>query len=79
MEDIKNISRGHQFEGDAIAQLERIIKCKTARCEFFHFTDDVRHSSSPDVIELLGVLLEVKIKGEGSLFPLESSDKIPQY
>ena len=35
IEDIKNISRGHQFKGDAIAQLECIIKCKKQDVNFF--------------------------------------------
>ena len=34
---IKNISRGHQFEDDAMAQFESISKCKITRCGFFHF------------------------------------------
>ena len=37
MKHIKNISRGHQFEDDAIAQFENISKCRTERCGFFHF------------------------------------------
>ena len=34
---IKNISRGHQFEDDAMAQFESISKCKITRCRFYHF------------------------------------------
>ena len=42
MKHIKNISRGHQFEDDAIAPFESISKCRTERCGFFHFENNIR-------------------------------------
>ena len=35
MKHIKNISRGHQFEDDAIAQFESISKCRKKDVDFF--------------------------------------------
>ena len=43
MKHIKNISRGHQFEDDAIAQFEIISKFRTERCGFFYFENDMRY------------------------------------
>ena len=77
MKDIKNISRGHQFEDDVIAQFESISKWRTERCGFFHFENDIRYVSSPD--SLLGIFLEVKTRAEGSLSPLQSLNTVPQY
>ena len=79
MKHIKNISRVHQFEDDAIAQFQSISKCKTERCGFFHFENDMRYGSSPDALGPLWILLEVKTKAEGSLSPLQSLDTVPQY
>ena len=79
MKHIKNISRVHQFEDDAIAQFESISKCRTERCGFFHFENDMRYGSSPDALGPLGILLEVKTRAEGSLSPLQSLDSVPQY
>ena len=39
----------------------------------------MRYGSSLDAPGPLAILLEVKIMAEGSLFPLESLDKAPQY
>ena len=55
MKHIKKVSRGYQFEDDAITQFESITKCKTARCGFFHFENDMRYSSSPDARRPLGI------------------------
>ena len=41
MKHIKNISRGYQFEDDAIAQFESIIRLNTARYVLFHFGNGV--------------------------------------
>ena len=79
MKHIKNISRGHQFEDDAIAQFEIISKFRTERCGFFDFENDMRYGSSPDALGPLGILLEVKTRAEGSLSPFQSLDKVPQY
>ena len=76
---IKNISRGHQFEDDAIAQFEIISKFRTERCGFFDFENDMRYGSSPDALGPLGILLEVKTRAEGSSSPLQSLDTVPQY
>ena len=37
MKCIKNISMGHQFEDNAIAQFKSKPRCNTARCIFFTF------------------------------------------
>ena len=55
MKHIKKVSRGYQFEDDAITKFESITKCKTARCGFFHFENDMRYSSSPDALRPLGI------------------------
>ena len=44
--NIKNVSSGHQFEDDAIAQFESISKCRTERCGFFHFENDMRYGDT---------------------------------
>ena len=72
MKHIKNVSRGHQFKDDAIAQFESISKCRTERRVFFHFEHDMRYGSSPDALGPLG-------RAEGSLSPLQSLDTVPQY
>ena len=76
---LKNISRGHQFEDDAITQFEIISKFRTERCGFFDFENDMRYGSSPDALGPLGILLAVKTRAEGSLSPFQSLDKVPQY
>ena len=77
MKHIKNISRGHQFEDDAIAQFECITKCKTAtRCGYFEFANNMRYGSSPDALGSLGILFEAKTRAEGSLSPLEYLEKV---
>ena len=53
MKHIKNISRGHLTEDDVAIQFECITKCKTARCESFHFAYDMRYGSSTDALGLL--------------------------
>ena len=76
---IKNISRGHQFEYDAIAQFEIISRCRTKRCGFFHFENDIGYGSSPDALGPLVILLELKTRAEGCLSPLQSLDVVRQY
>ena len=56
------MSRGHQFEDDALVQFGSITKCKTARCGFFHFENDMRYGSIPDALGTLGILLDMKTK-----------------
>ena len=72
MKHIKNVSRGHQFKDDAIAQFESISKCRTERRGFFHFENDMRYDSSPDALGPLG-------RAGESLSPLQSLDTVPQY
>ena len=72
MKHIKNVSRGHHFKDDAIAQFESISKCRTERRRFFHFENDMRYDSSPDALGPLG-------RAGGSLSPLQSLDTVPQY
>ena len=72
MKHIKNVSRGHHFKDDAIAQFESISKCRTERRRFFHFENDMRYDSSPDALGPLG-------RARGSLSPLQSLDTVPQY
>ena len=79
MKLLKKISRGHQFEDDAIAQSESISKYKTERCGFFHFENGMRYGLSPDALRPLGILLEVKTRAEGRLSPVDYLDAVPQY
>ena len=76
---IKNISRGHHYEDEAITNFQNISNCKAEKCEFFLHPTDSRYGSSPDVLGPLGTLLEVKTRGEGSSCPLESLEKFPHY
>ena len=76
---IKNISRGHHYEDEAITNFQNISNCKTEKCEFFLHPTDSRYGSSPDVLGPLGILLEVKTRGEGSSGPLESLENFPHY
>ena len=79
MEHIKSISKGHQFEDDPITQFESITKCETTKSEFFHFVNDVRYGSSPEALGSLEILLDVKTRDKGNLFPLESLENVLQY
>ena len=79
MKHIKNISKGHHFEDNAITQFGSITKCKTTKCEFFDFVNDMRYGSSPDALGSLEILLEVKSSSQGNLSPLKSLDKVLQY
>ena len=76
---IKNISRGHYYEGEAITNFEKVSNCKTEKCGFFLHPTDTRYGSSPDALGPLGILLEVKTRAEGSSGPLESLEKFPHY
>ena len=71
MKHIKSIFRSYQFEHDAIAQFES-IKCKTTKCGFLHFTNDMKYGSRPNALGSLGILLAVKTRAQGSLSPLKS-------
>ena len=73
---IKNISRGHQYEDEAITNFQSISNCKTEKCGFFLHPTDSRYGSSPDVLGPLEILLEVKARGEGYFSPLESLEKL---
>ena len=64
---IKNISRGHHYEDEAITNFQSILNCKTEKCGFFLHPTDSRYGSSPDVLRPLEILLEVKTRGEGFL------------
>ena len=76
---IKNISRGHYCEGAPITNFEKGSNCKTEKCGFFLHPTDTRYGSSPDALEPLGILLEVKTRAEGFSGPLESLEKFPHY
>ena len=76
---IKNISRGHYYEGEAITNFEKVSNCKTEKCGFFLHPTDTRYGSSPDVPEPLRILLEAKTRAERSSGPLESLGKFPHY
>ena len=69
---IKNISRGHYYEWEAITNFEKVSNCKTGKCGFFPHPTDTRYGSSPDAFAPFGILLEVKARIEGSSGPLES-------
>ena len=76
---IKNISRGHCYEGEAITNFQNIWNCKTEKCGFFLHPTDTRYGSSPDALGPLGILLDVKTRAEGSSGPLKSFEKFPDY
>ena len=68
---IKNISRGHYYEWEAITNFGKVSNCKTGKCGFFLHPNDTRYGSSPDAFGSFGILLEVKPRIEGSSGPLE--------
>ena len=69
---IKNISRGHYYEGEAITNFEKVSNCKTEKCGFFLHPTGTRYGSSLDALGPLGILLEVKTRAGGSSGSLES-------
>ena len=79
MEHIKSISKGHQFEDDPVTQFESITKCEITKYEFFHFVNDMRYNSSPEALGSLEILLDVKTRDKGNLFPLEFLENVLQY
>ena len=66
---IKNISRGHYYEGEAITNFQNIWNCKTEKSGFFLHPTDTRYGSSPDALGPVGILLDVKTRAEGSSGP----------
>ena len=76
---IKNIRRGHYFEDEAIKHFEKVSKAKIEKCGFFSHPYDNCYGSSPDGLGPSGILLEVKIRAAGSVGPINSLEKFPQY
>ena len=76
---IRNIAHGHHYEDEAVKCFEATAKCTVEKCVFFHHQQKKRYGSSPDGLEPLGILLEVKTRAEASRGPLTSINKFPQY
>ena len=52
---IKNISRGHYYEGEAVTIFEKFSNCKTEKCGFSIHPTDTRYASSSDALVPLGI------------------------
>ena len=78
---IKNISRGHYYEGEAITNFEKVSNSKTEKCGFFLHYTDTRYGSSPDALGPLGILLEVKTTNfvELQAFVKQILGKVPNF
>ena len=76
---IKDISRGHRYEDEAITNFQNISICKTEKCELFLHPTDSRYGSSPGVLGPLGRFIRSKNRGIGSSGPLEALEKFSHY
>ena len=76
---IKNITRGHKFEGAAIKHFECVSQAKIEKCGYFSHPIDKNYGSSPDALGPSGILLEVKMRAANSKGPIDSLENFPQY